>query len=86
MAHRQDEGTHWWFHAQVDPAPQVPHTPPQPSAPQALPSHSGVQLAVQWPVSSQYGVDPEHVPQDPPQPSLPQVRFPHDGVHEHCSV
>jgi homeobox protein ESX1 len=58
---------------QVWPLPHVPHEPPQPSLPQVLPVHCGVQpVEPHWPADEQ--VWPvAHVPHVPPQPSLPHI-------------
>jgi hypothetical protein len=53
---------------------QVPHCPPQPSSPHALPAHAGTQTVTSgahlppWQVSP-----PSHTPHTPPQPSGPQL-------------
>jgi hypothetical protein len=53
--------------------------PPQPSSPQLLPSHDGVQLVAQTPEAQTRA--PVHEPQDPPQPSSPQALPTQLGVH-----
>ena len=65
--------------AQVEPAAQVPHEPPQPSSPQAFEAahcftHSQVPLALHVAGAVQ-------VPHVPPQPSGPQVLPLHWGSH-----
>ena len=67
---------------QVFPVEQVPHEPPQPSLPHALPVQSGVQVppGVHWPAALQFSLG-WHAPQSPPQPSLPHARPLHEGVH-----
>jgi hypothetical protein len=67
---------------QLMPAAQLPQEPPQPSLPQVLPAHCGVQmhcpLALQLPE--------KHVPQLPPHPSGPQVFPAHCGAQAHCPL
>ena len=71
--------THWPKASQVSPVEHVPQDPPQPSAPQVLPTQSGVHSGTHWPNGS-HNAPVEHVPQDPPQPSAPQSLPAQSGV------
>jgi hypothetical protein len=79
MAAQPFSSTHSPAALQERPAAQVPHTPPQPSAPQALPMQSGAHAASHTPAGPQE-YPAAHVPQAPPHPSSPHALPAHSGV------
>jgi hypothetical protein len=72
---------HWHSPPWHAPVVQVPQDPPQPSLPQASPSHEGVHVAAHVPLLVLHFSPVLQLPHVPPQPSLPHARPLQLGVH-----
>ena len=71
LSSKQSTGLTHWPPTQPVPAPQTPHSPPQPSPPQTFLPQLGTHFGRHKPTALLHCVSLVHVPQLPPQPSAP---------------